>query len=109
MTFVEIVGDTIVHLLLPLLLLLAFPFGIFASSGQFVALVAVVIHGVFVPHFPAVVRVAGSVIVDDKVILIETVPDDLLVSFVVNFFVDVVLFLCLPGRTALLPGRAESF
>lgn len=108
MTTVEVLGNAVADLFLPLLFFFALPFGSLSSCRQFIAFVAVVIHHILIPHFTTVVCIAGTIVVDDKIVLIKAVADHFLVAIVVDLIVNVPLVLNLVRRETLLAGGTEG-
>lgn len=72
-----------------------FPLSRLAPHWQFHVLVAftVVLWDTFIPNFSTVVRISCTVVVDDEIVLVKSIPDNFLVALIVDLVVDVSLIL----------------
>lgn len=80
-----------VRSLLLLLILLPLPFCSFASKRPIFFLATVVLPFVL-PFFASIVGIALAIVVDHKVVLVQTRADNLFVPFLVDFIVYAGLF-----------------
>lgn len=75
-------------------------------SGVF-STVRLVHRPFLVPFFSSIVSIANAIVVDDKVVLVQTTTDDFLVAFFVDLIVEVLGFLYLIRGEARLSRFAE--
>lgn len=72
---------------------LAFPFCRFAFERDVLGIVATVVLAFILPFFTAIIGVSFAMVINDKIILVKTASNDLLVTVLVNFVVDGTLVL----------------
>jgi hypothetical protein len=87
--------------------LFAFPFGGFALQGNILAVAAVVL-AIILPFLASIVGITLTIVVYDKVVLVEATSHHLLVSVLVNLIVNGTLIFNLVGFETRLSGGSLS-
>lgn len=82
-----------ISLLVFFLVFFAFPLASIAFHWHSFGVIAAVVSVLVLPLFSAVVGIAFAIIVNDKVVLVQTTPDDLLVVLLSDFVVNIALML----------------
>jgi hypothetical protein len=90
---VEIIQDLVVGPVILFLIFFAFPLARIAFQGHSFVVIATVVSAVVLPLFSAIVGIAFAIVVDDKVVLVQTTPDHLLVVLFSNFIINIALIL----------------
>lgn len=104
----EVSRDVIGGLLFSFLVFFSLPFRGLASRGQVIVFAFAVDFAIVVPNLATVIGIPKAIVIDNKIVLIQTLTDYFFVSFLIHFIEDIFLFFDLVCGQPLLASSTQS-